>query len=269
MHTRILVPALAVLLTTVLAPSQASAHYKSDKRWEFSGATTGAPDSRNKIDPVTVFLYPWAIRYSNQGNLGKFARANDHLSEHVRPKYAHDEDMPVNKCRDHQYVGFPARSEPRETNDFGWMSYNSQSGPYDSCRTRYHARVWYDDHHGDSGHASEANTWIIASLHHERNNLVRWGKPHGHWIDADWDTVEYAYIRKMRSAGRSTTEHLDPRGRGAGLGHCADYRWKPLPGSRGWFGGVADTDGRPGSRRSGYFSDGWISRISMNHCGRS
>ena len=255
-------------LALVLGATPAAAHYKDSKeRWWFSGGTTGGPNSRTKIDPIDVILYPYAIRYYDQGNLGKFARANDHLGQHVRPHYGNDEDMPFSSCRGKQYVGFPARTEPRKPNNFGWMSWNSQNGPVDRCKTRYHARVWYDDNHASGGHEEPA-TWMIGSLHHERTNLVRFGRPVGHYIDADWDTVEAAYVQKMRAAPRNGANHLDPRGRGGGLGHCSDYRWKPLPGSRGWFGGVEDTSDRPGSRRNGYFSDGWITRISMNHCSR-
>lgn len=278
-------------------PSVAPAHVReSSERWTFGGAITTAAQSRNKLDPVNIFIYPHAISYKDNNKYERYIR---HFQEHWTPNFgdqrALDDFTGFRRkfCQNTKFLSFPARSEPRLESDWTWVGWSPQRGPEDRCKTRFHARLWYDDNHlGDPntpgpssgprfGHAQERGTWIVSPVHHERTNIVRpavGGEPRrpalriglrearGHWIDQDWDAVERSVIRQAR---HRRGDHTDPFGRpGRDNGHCADYRWKSLPGSRGWFGGVKSVDGRPGARFRGFHSDGKLSRISMVHCRR-
>ncbi len=267
-----------------VAPTAAEAHYKDGSRWSFGSATTRSATSERKADPNNLLFYPYGIRYTSEGDTDDFTRLNSHFEQHMRPNYANENSLDNYPfCAGKQYVSFPARSEPRRSNNQQWAVWPSgQPGPVDRCLSRYHGRVWYDwNHIGEAsdqpsgnvgprfGHSNEARTWVLSPTHYERTNLVRGTRaPRGHYITMDWDVVEARMIARMRSRPKDDS-HRDPRDSAtyAGLGHCAQFKWRPLPGSMGYFG-AASGDGRPGANPRGWHSDGYLSRISLLHCRR-
>lgn len=250
--TRRALALLAAALALTLAPI-AAGHYKESKRWTFSGASTKL-NSRSKIDPLDIIYYRYGI---SPGTHDTEDRVHTHSNAHWR-RWKRSEELPSLKgqCKGHQFVAFPPRSGRKlRENSHGVGNWKKADGPYDECRTRYHVRLWADNNHLGPIH-SERKSWYIGTFHHETLNVLRFGAPQFHHINQDWDSVEHDVIASMNR--RADAGHLDARGEGSRQGHCDNYRWRPLPGSRGWFGGKGHS----------YHSDGWMSLVSMLHCPR-
>lgn len=283
---RYLTTTLATAALLIFGASAAQAHYRDGARWSFGGYYTHQNDN-DKLDPVNLIFYPYGIReYTSAGVTDEFDRADDHLREHRFPfsEYTNSNGLPGGvECKGDLFLPFPARGQKFPTQE-QWVVWGSQAGVHDRCFTRYHARMWSDVNHlsdeptppGGSARRGHLNNlrdrWVLSPVHHERTNFVAGTGPlglvpnvakRGHYIDMPWDAVEMATIAKMRF--RADSGHLDARGDLGGEGHCAKYHWRRLPGSRGYFG-AQDPKNRPGARENGYYSDGWISRISMLHC---
>jgi hypothetical protein len=249
---------LLILGLSIVAAPIASAHYQlQDGRWMFYGATYAKTDGHLVDgDPVNIFWYPWAHTCQTDQMCDVGERVTTHLRQHWRPKWASEDEMADHlKCKDHNYMNF------RYTNWFpkddfqgsGFVPGNQDIPGLSSCGNRYHMRLWSDRNAALDDH-TEAKSWIVGNVHHERVVIKACCPPtiKKHKIDIDWDLVEFAAAKKMRRPPISPG-HLDHAGRGGG--HCTDYKWKPVPGSAGKRGGRF---GRP--------SDGFITRISLSHC---
>lgn len=243
-----------IVATVVLGSVDAAAHYRDSKgRWVFYGATYG---DGGPSDPVNLFFYPYG--YASVGSDYDYdGRIHTHFDAHWRPAWENDDEMTRKySCHGNQRMNFRGSSglPPQNTQGAGYRPGNQAIIP-DDCGNRYHFRMWADYHaHNTQGH-DEPRRWLVGGIHHERLVLtVAPPRFKGHRIDIDWDRVEYAAVKKMRRSPTSSA-HKDYAGRSGG--HCTDYRWKPVPGSRGF---RRDGDGQ-------IYSDGWMTRISAGHCG--
>lgn len=267
---------LLLLLVPLLAPAVAEGHYKGAKQFYFG------PVTRNQ-DPVNIFYYPWA---SSKAEVDRHHEAHwpidapgdrecsdpgdaegggvgdgtcDPLEDHRWDVEEEISDRFTDVCKSDDNLGFDEAGGGRVPfpNDFQSVAYtleNDETGPED-CLTRYHSRMWGDANHeriSNSNHVGYQQ-WVVGGVHHEvpeYSCLPLVGKPcvpTGHDIDLDWDAVEFTFYQQMRRERRGHVDHRSDPG-----GHCAAYRWKPVP----------DSD-RP---LQGFESDGFITRISMNHC---
>jgi hypothetical protein len=238
----------AVMLAALPVPT-ADAHLKTGKkRWVFGGATkakTGGP----RKDPINLLFYPNGVDFDTRISTD---RLQAHLRGHFRPRWDRRSQMggPNFLCKGRQLLRFgtPSNKFAARDGDQG-AGYGSQPGPFDDCRNRYHSRMWSSGFDGASH--SGRQTYVVFPTHVERVRAkIRCKfrllpcRPEiaGHKISRGWDAVERAMITKMRRRGRG----------GHGSGHCAVYRWRPLPGS--------------GGKLQGHRSDGWVGRISAAHC---
>ncbi|MEA2439364.1 MAG: hypothetical protein QOH76_788 [Thermoleophilaceae bacterium] len=94
-----------------------------------------------------------------------------------------------------------------------------------TCKKQYHARNWDDTDHGHGTHV-----WGLSPIHHE-NRCWHCG---GHKIDRSWEIAEYDAMTNLGRSGK----------------FCTYRDWRALPGS--------------GGKIKGWYSDGWITRISWH-----
>lgn len=206
--------AVALLAAATAEPS--SAHYKGQKRWYFGGLTHNGDGRR--IDPVNILFYPDAVTRTD---------LEVHLQDHWRPRWFTHDDLGFlgareALCRGNQKVSF--RTETGGERDFQTSFHGA--GSRFRCLNRYHLRAWKDDDHETVTGVNHTNaqSWIVGGIHYERIK-----NKEGHKPAVDWDVVEWRTMIQMSP-------------------HSHNYRWKVLPGSKGWF--------------QGFWSDGRITRIS-------
>lgn len=245
-------------------PGQAEAHFvNSSGRFVFGGGHTSLDRGRQEPGlPINLMFYPRAYIPNEDGIPANQRRLGRHLEEHLHDNVT-DEDgldiIPTPHCPPGtRFLAFPARDEPRVRNDNHVVIWTSQDGIEDRCHNRIHLRTWFDTNHSGGTHA-EPQTWITTQIHYDSHQKLHGDKTHVfiHSFDID----EALLIAGLRRTPEHA-DHFDPRERNPTSGHCADFHWRPHAGSRGWFGASRTHSGK------GFRSDGWMSRISMNHCRR-